>query len=122
MALSGRRHTPDHVWIDEDGRVGVTRRFVIRMPVVEVVHLPEVGTRVETARPFAGLEHEKGVFDVYSPCDGVVVERNDALLVDPSPLLVAPESTWLVRVDGKPGRLLDAEQYEALLRRGPAGR
>lgn len=109
--VSGRRYTPDHVWIDDAGRVGVTAHLLRRLPELVALHLPDVGAEVRTAEPFGALEADKGAFDLHAPCDGVVRERNP---VEPAAL---DGDTWLVRLEGRPGRLLDRDAYAA--RRGP---
>ncbi|HJL19804.1 MAG TPA: hypothetical protein RMH99_29340 [Sandaracinaceae bacterium LLY-WYZ-13_1] len=105
--MSDRRYTPDHLWIDGDGRVGVTPAVLARLPSVEAVHLPAPGTRVHVARAFGALELAKGCFDLHAPCDGVVVE---ARAVRPWEL---NGDRWLVRVDGTRGRLWTLEEYLA---------
>ena len=104
-----RRYSRDHVWIDADGRVGVSARLLesVRAPVR--LHLPAVGHVLSTAGCFGSIELDKGVLDLYAPCDGAVLERNEALLGEPASL---DADTWLIRTDGRPGPLMTAEAYE----------
>ncbi|MFK7989806.1 MAG: glycine cleavage system protein H [Sandaracinaceae bacterium] len=112
--MSTRRYSPDHAWVETDGRMGLTARFFRGISHVDALHLAELGTQLQAARPLGWVEAEKGTFDIYSPLDGTVVERNEALLRDSTPLLREPERTWLLRIAGKPGRLLSAAEYTAL--------
>ena len=118
---AARRFSPDHVWIDEDGFVGVTELFVRSVPEPRRVHLPTLGQTVSIATPVGALEGDKGLLDIYAPCDGVVIAVNDAIIEAPSILIGAPTS-WLVRIEGTPGPLLDEAAYRARaqppLRRG----
>ncbi len=113
--MSARRFTPDHVWIDPDGRMGVTEQLTASLRAVAVIHLPSIGDRVRAAEAFAALEGDKGLLDVFAPCDGEVVEVNLALT--PEELTEAPLRHWLVRLRGQPGPLLSELEYRG---RGPA--
>ncbi len=104
-----RRYTRDHVWIDAEGRVGVSARLLEAARGVARLHLPAVGDALSTAAHFGSVELDKGVLDLYAPCDGAVLERNEALLGDPAAL---DADTWLLRTDGRPGPLMTAEEYE----------
>jgi glycine cleavage system H protein len=114
-ADAARRFSPDHVWVDEDGFVGVTELLVRGVPEPRRVHLPAVGQTLAIATPFGALEGDKGLLDLYAPCDGVVVAVNDAIVAAPSMLIDAPTS-WLVRIAGTPGPLLDEAAYRARAR------
>lgn len=111
-----RRYTPDHVWIDDEGFVGVTHVLVEALPTPTHVHLPEAGTEVKIAEPFGALEGDKGVLDLHAPCDGRVVAVNEVVRNDPAVLLV-DAAVWLLQLHGQPARLLSYEEYRARARR-----
>ncbi len=94
-----RRYSPDHVWISEDGRVGVTPYLLDALPRIEAVYLPSRGLRVHVTQPIASLEGEKGLLDIYSPCDGIVVDLNDDIVQHPRRLYTNTYDSWLVRVE-----------------------
>lgn len=107
---SGLRYTPDHVWIDAvDGRVGVTSHLLAAADPIAALHLPDVGELLVAGGSFGAIEVYKGVFDLYAPCDGRVVARNEAALAAPEK--IGPE-TWLLRIDGRPGALMTQGEYE----------
>lgn len=114
MDVAGRRYTRDHVWIDPNGEVGLTARALERALDLAALHLPGVGAELRTAGPMGALESNKGLVDLYAPCDCVVRARNEAVIADPALLLSAPAATWLLRVDGAPGPLLSWDEYRAL--------
>ena len=108
-----RRYSPDHLWIDDDGRVGVTPFVLEQLETVDAVHLPAMGAALRLATRMGALEGSKSTFDLYAPCDGRVVARNEELLEDAAPLARDPE-TWLVRVEERGrARLLEAAAYLA---------
>lgn len=114
MDVAPRRYSRDHAWIDPSGEVGVTARALERAPELAAVHLAELGETLRTAGRMGALESHKGLIDLYAPCDGVVLARNEDVIADPARLTRAPEETWLLRVDATPGRLLSSEEYRAL--------
>ena len=118
-----RRYSPDHVWVAEDGRWGITARLAGWLPAVTRVHLPEVGATLSPAEAFAALEVDKGTFDLFAPARGRVVARNEAVLLDAEACRRAPhEAGWLVRVDGPRPRLLSARAYERSTTKRPVAR
>lgn len=116
MGLLERRYTRDDAWIDPNGDVGVTARLLERGLDVRAVRLADVGETLRAAGLMGSLETAKGVVDLYAPCGGVVLARNEAVLEAPALLIESPETTWLLRVDGQSGRLLSLDEYLALER------
>lgn len=80
------------------------------LPRIESIHLPALFTPVRAAEPFGSLEGDKGIVDLYAPCDGTIVAVN---VVDPRALRDDPLSQWLAIIAGSPGPLLSATEYEA---------
>jgi glycine cleavage system H protein len=105
--------------MDASGKVGITPWLIVTLPVIEQAHLPEVGAELRVAEPFGALEGSKGVLDLYAPCSGRVLEVNE--IADPEVLRRSPfDDGWLLRVDGAPHGLLDAESYaRGAVRRQP---
>lgn len=120
------RYTKEHEWArDEDGRlrVGITDFAQDSLGDVVYVDLPEPGTQVRANQPLGEVESTKSVSDVYSPVSGTVVERN--AMVDERPELVNQSpygDGWLVVIEPSDpdelSSLLDAGEYEALVRDG----
>lgn len=114
-----RRYSPDHVWLDDVGRVGVTPHLLAALRGVERVHLPLPGTRIEAAIACGALEGGKGILDVYAPCDGTVRLVNEALLRRPELLDEDPYGAgWLFEADVRRTPLLSAAEYAEHVRRG----
>ena len=118
---SNLRYTRDHEWAsyDEDEgivTVGITHYAVEKIGDVTHVELPEEGEDVEQGKPFAEIEHHKGVDEVYSPVTGRIVEVNDFLSESPEVLNEDPyEEGWLIKVEpddiSELEELMDAEEY-----------
>ncbi len=116
------RYTKEHEWARvEDGRVrvGITDYAQDALGDVVYADLPEVGTTVHAGEPFGEVESTKSVSDVYSPIDGIVVDRNP--LIDERPELVNErpyDDGWLILVEpSDPSAvetLMDAAAYRAL--------
>lgn len=113
--MSERRYSRDHLWWEPDGRVGVTRHLLSFVHPIERLELPEPGSELRVAEPFGCVVGAKSAVDLYAPCRGRVVATNSDLLADPARLGERPEEVWLLRAEGEPGRLLDAEAYGRLL-------
>ena len=111
---SDRRYTRTHEWVRVDGDVatiGVTDHAQNELGDITYLELPEPGTEVEATKPLGVVESVKAASDVYSPVDGEIVERNDALLDAPEDVNTSPyEGAWLVRI-----RLANPEQVDDLM-------
>jgi glycine cleavage system H protein len=122
------RYTKEHEWTRAEGgvvRVGITDFAQDALGDVVYVDLPEVGTEVHAAQPFAEVESTKSVSDVFSPIDGSIVERNP--LIEEHPELVNEQpygDGWLVLVTpvdpAALDELLDAKAYRAFVEEGNA--
>jgi len=114
----------EHLWIrreEDQGLVtlGITDYAQDQLGEIVYVDLPQPGDTVAAGDEMGALESAKSVSDLISPVDGEVVEVNQALLDDPSPINHDPYGAgWMVRVrleDGLPQGLLSAAEYEALV-------
>lgn len=109
------RYSEEHLWVREhgDGRatVGITDYAQDQLGKVVYLDLPEVGDEVEAGEEMGAVESAKSVSDLVSPVSGEVVEVNDDLLDDPSPLNEDPYDTgWLARI-----RLTESDEVEELM-------
>jgi glycine cleavage system H protein len=71
---------------------------------------------VQTGSSCGELESTKSVSELYAPCDGEVIEVNEAVVADPGLINTDPFGAgWLfrLRTAGAP-TLLDARAYAAL--------
>jgi glycine cleavage system H protein len=117
------KYTKDHEWIDlagENGKVGITDYAQQQLGDVVYVELPEIGAKLKQGQSFGTIESVKAVSELYSPVTGDVVEVNSALKDKPETVNADPHASWMVVIKltnpSEAAALLDAAQYEALLK------
>jgi glycine cleavage system H protein len=117
------KYTKDHEWIDlsgDRGKVGITDYAQQQLGEVVYVDLPEIGTRLRAGQSFGTIESVKAVSELYSPVAGEVVEVNNALKDKPETVNADPHGNWMIVIrlsnPGDAGSLLDARQYEELVK------
>jgi len=120
---AGFKYTKDHEWIElegDRGRVGITDYAQQQLGDVVYVDLPEVGATLKQGQSFGTIESVKAVSELYSPVAGEVAEVNTALKDKPEMINKDPHATWMVVLKltnpGEVGALLDATQYQALIK------
>ena len=120
---AGFKYTKDHEWIElsaDRGKVGITDYAQQQLGDVVYVELPEVGAKLKQGQSFGTIESVKAVSELYSPVSGEVVEVNGALKDKPETVNKDPHGSWMVVIKlanaAEPGALLDAGQYEALVK------
>jgi len=120
---AGLKYTKDHEWIElegDRGRVGITDYAQQQLGDVVYVDLPEVGAKLKQGQSFGTIESVKAVSELYSPVSGEVAEVNSALKDKPEMTNKDPHATWMVVLKltnpGEVGALLDATQYQALIK------
>ena len=120
---AGFKYTKDHEWIElegDRGRVGITDYAQQQLGDVVYVDLPEVGAKLKQGQSFGTIESVKAVSELYSPVSGEVAEVNTALKDKPEMINKDPHATWMVVLKltnpGEVGALLDATQYQALIK------
>ena len=119
----GFKYTKDHEWIElegDRGKVGITDYAQQQLGDVVYVDLPEVGAKLKQGQSFGTIESVKAVSELYSPVSGEVAEVNTALKDKPEMTNKDPHATWMVVLKltnpGEVGALLDATQYQALIK------
>jgi glycine cleavage system H protein len=115
----GTYFTKDHEWVTVDGdvaTVGITTYAADKLGDVVYVDLPAVGASVAAGRVVGEIESTKSVGELFAPVDGEVVERNDAVVDDPSMVNADPMgAAWLIKVKfTELPALLSATEYEEL--------
>ena len=120
---AGLKYTKDHEWIElagDQGKVGITDYAQEQLGDVVYVELPEVGAKLKQGQSFGTIESVKAVSELYSPVSGEVTGVNTALKDKPETVNKDPHSSWMVAIKltspGEAGALLDATQYQALLK------
>jgi len=119
----GYKYTKDHEWIDlsgDRGKVGITDYAQQQLGDVVYIELPEIGAKLKQGQSFGTIESVKAVSELYAPLGGEVVEVNAALKDKPETVNTDPHGSWMIVVRlanaGEAAALLDAAQYEALVK------
>ena len=112
-------YTAEHEWVRDLGdgviQFGITDHAQDALGDIVFVTLPAVGSRVSAGEPCGEVESTKSVSDVYSPVDGEVVRRNEAVETAPETLNSDPYvAGWIaeVRVDGDLPAFMTPTEYE----------
>ena len=120
-APEGLRYSDDDLWVEAEGtrrRVGVTDYAQDQLGEVVYLELPEPGAPIAAGEAFGVIESAKAVIDLISPLAGVVRERNEAALVQPTLVNEQPyDNGWLISVEpSEPlgAGLMTADTYHAL--------
>ena len=115
-------YSQTHLWVScEDDIVvlGVTEPGLAEYGDVVAAELPGQGVELIHDEHMGELECTQGVWELYAPVDGVVVEVNEPALHDPEQVNADPYGEgWLLQVElkdrGQLDRLLTADEYEIL--------
>ena len=118
------RYTKTHEWVRRtDGKlvVGISDYAQHEISDVVFIELPQIGRKVETAKPIAIVESVKAAFDIYAPVSGEVRAINTMLESDPAIVNSDPYGKgWFFElVPSNPKdfeSLMTAEQYEQMIR------
>ena len=119
----GYKYTKDHEWIEiagDRGKIGITDYAQQQLGDVVYVELPEVGAKLKQGQSFGTIESVKAVSELYSPVTGEVVDVNSQLKNKPESVNSDPFGSWMIAIKltnpGEGGSLLDAAQYQELLK------
>ena len=103
-----------HEWACAQGDiivVGISDYAVQELHEITYVELPSVGDSTVQAEPFGEIESVKTVAEVNAPCDGEIVEVNEAVVDDPEILAADPYGDgWLIKIKSS-----DIEQLDDLM-------
>jgi len=122
--VAGIKYTKDHEWVKKlsngNFQIGITDYAQSSLGDIVFVDIPGEGTAVKKGSSVGTIESVKAVSDIYSPVDGTVVSKNDAVSDDPASVNADPyEAAWLLEIKGADASqydsLMDASQYEAHL-------
>ena len=113
-------YTEDHEWALVEGdtvTVGITNHAQDSLGDVVFVELPELEQELGNGDALGVVESVKAVSDLYSPCDGVVVEVNERLNDEPELINNDPYGDgWIIKVQiSDPeavSHLMDSETYD----------
>jgi len=107
------RYAASHEWILVDGdtgTIGITDHAQAELTDIVFAEPPAIGKSVKAGDVAAVVESVKAASDIYAPVSGEVVERNEAIEVDPSLLNTDPFGAgWIFKI-----RIADAAELAAL--------
>lgn len=117
------KYTKTHEWVRADGDVatiGIADYAQSELGDITYLELPETGDSVSAAEPLGVVESVKAASDIYSPLDGEVIERNDAVVDAPDAVNSSPyDRAWLLKVKlsdpSQLDKLMSAEEYDAFV-------
>ena len=113
-------YTEDHEWALIEGdtvTVGITNHAQDSLGDVVFVELPELEQELGNGDALGVVESVKAVSDLYSPCDGVVIEVNERLNDEPELINNDPYGDgWIIKVkisgSDAVSHLMDSETYD----------
>lgn len=116
-------YTKDHEWTLVEGnvaKIGITEHAVHQLGDIVFVELPEAGKTLNAHDTFGVVESVKAVSDLFAPVSGKVIERNEALINDPSLINKDPYSDgWMLKIElstpDEVKALLDQAAYSKLV-------
>ena len=115
------RYSSSHEWIklEADGSVliGITDYAQQALGDIVFVELPEKGKHLDSGSEIAIVESVKAASDIYAPISGVILERNEGLIEEPSLINSSPyDLGWILRLRPKELEslrdLMDEHEYE----------
>jgi len=119
------RYSQEHEWISAEpqgkARIGITHYAQSQLGDIVFMDLPKSGTQVTQFQKMGEIETVKAVSDLFAPASGKVLEKNQAVLDDPSIVNADPYGNgWLIRIElSKPAELealMSSEQYQKYVR------
>ena len=117
------KFTMTHEWVRADGDVatiGIADYAQSELGDITYLELPEAGDSVSASEPLGVVESVKAASDIYSPFDGEVIERNDAVVDAPDAVNSSPyDRAWLLKLKlsdpSQLDKLMSAEEYDAFV-------
>jgi len=108
------RYADSHEWIDPANpaaaAVGISDHAQAELGDIVYVELPEPGRAVKKGESFGVIESVKAANDLYAPATGEVVEVNEALAEEPSPVNSDPYGEgWMIKI-----RVADPAELDSL--------
>ncbi len=110
-------YTKDHEWVRVEGEtatVGITDFAQSALGDIVFVELPAAGSTYSHGDTFGVVESIKSVSDLFSPLDGEVLEKNEALEASPDLCNQAPYESWMIKLklsSTNVSHLLNAKSY-----------
>lgn len=116
------KYTREHEWIRVEENIaviGITQYAQQALGEVVFVDLPLVETVLDTGDILGVIESVKAISDIYSPCNGVIVEVNEKVISKPELINEDPYCEgWLVKMtyEEELEEFLSAKEYENYLK------
>jgi glycine cleavage system H protein len=117
------RYLDSHEYVRLEGEIatiGITLFAIEQLGDIVFLELPEIDSLVVKGDGFGTIESVKAVEQLNSPINGIVIERNDALIDNPEKIPEDPYGEgWLIKVRineaEKMEEVMTADEYSALV-------
>ena len=115
------RYSQEHEWLCPEpqgkARIGITHYAQSQLGDIVFVDLPKAGTQLTQFKKMGEIETVKAVSDLFAPASGKVLEKNQAVLDDPSAVNTDPYGLgWLIKIElSQPAELdalMNSKQYK----------
>lgn len=113
-------YTQEHEWVlieGDNATIGITDFAQNSLGDIVFVELPEPDSELQAGESFGVVESIKSVSDLYSPLDGIVLEKNEEVEESPEALNKNAFGSWLVKIKisdkSKIDTLMSAEKYKS---------
>ena len=112
-------YSKDHEWIKIEnnvGTVGISSHAIEQLGEIVFIELPEISKEVSKGDAIAIFESVKAASDIYTPVSGKILEVNDNLTNDLSPIIPEKASdSWIFKIQLTNNieieELMDEKQY-----------
>ncbi len=108
------KYTKDHEWIRVEGEtayIGVTDFAQGELGDIVYVEIETVGETIDKEEAFGTVEAVKTVSDLFMPCSGEILEKNEALDDAPETINSDPYNEgWMIKI-----KMTNADELNDLL-------
>ena len=115
------KYADTHEYIKEENgllKIGISEFAVDQLGDIVFVELTEKGNILQKGDTFGTIESVKAVEEVYLPCKGEIIHRNDSVIDNPEILQLDPVNDgWLVIIKPKDNfsltELMSSAEYKS---------
>jgi glycine cleavage system H protein len=114
------RYHKEHMWLREDGTIGITFYAQGQLGEIMFIEIPEAGAEIRAGEVFGAIESLKSVSDLYAPVTGTITDVNSEAIEAPELVNQDPYGAgWIAKVKatdtGKLPGLLSAREYKEVV-------
>jgi glycine cleavage system H protein len=114
------RYSRDHVWVGQDGRLGITDYAQNSLGEIVYIEVPEIGSDVVAEQSIMEVESQKTATEILAPVSGKIVDVNNRILRNPEIVNTDPYGDgWFVKIEfSDPTELrylLSSKEYQKMI-------